>query len=71
MRIEPFEYAILEWDWKGQPDWDEFNKEVNFHYGRPYFHQVDTGSDSYAVLVANQKLSDEEVQELYLKQPEL
>jgi len=58
-------FKVISWDWREQPDWEEINdwlKELNC---RPYFYEVNTGSDSYAVLIANTPLLTEEVELLY------
>jgi len=56
----------FEWDWKAAgPDWDEVNEWVAELDCRPYFYPVDTNNDSYAIVVADKVLLDEEAQLIY------
>lgn len=59
----------FEWDWKEPgPDWDEVNEwigEIVRSGRRPWTYKVDTGSDSYAIVVADEKLLQEEADLLY------
>jgi hypothetical protein len=59
------EYKVFTWDWKNQPDWYAINKFLDDFESTPYFHQVDTDSDSYAVMVANRKLENWEIKHYY------
>lgn len=64
-------FKVFSWDWKDQPDWKEITQYVN-NYGTStgwalYFHEVETDSDCYAVLVADKQLLPEEVALLYQK----
>lgn len=59
-------YRIFSWDWKDQPNWEEITKFVQ-SLPVAYFHQVNTGDDDFAVLVADKKLIPEESQLLYEK----
>lgn len=57
-------YRVITWDRKDQPNWKEI---TTFVHTLPvaYFHKVETGSDSWAVLIADKKLLPEEVELLY------
>lgn len=60
-------YKIFTWDYKEHADWDEINKYLDSLASTPYFHNVYTDSDSWAVLIANRYLYHEEAQDLYNK----
>lgn len=46
-------YKIFTWDFKEHPDWDEINKYLDSLESTPYFHNVYTNSDSWAVIQQN------------------
>ncbi len=57
---------IIEWDWKAQPPWDEVQEALRGTFSDgPHFYEVDTESDSYAVVVANRTATKEEAQKWY------
>ncbi len=58
-------YKIVEWDWKDEPDWEKINDLLAPWSVRPFFYQVDTESDSYAVLISDTPLTRREVQYYY------
>lgn len=58
-------YTVFEWDWKDQPDWDEIGNYIRTNRFIPYFHEVETGSDSYAVMVASEDLTTDLVKHYY------
>jgi hypothetical protein len=44
---------VLEWDWRAQPDLDELADAIrDLSGGRLHLAQVDTGGDSYAVVLS-------------------
>lgn len=56
----------MSWDYREQPDLgtlDEILAEVSG--GRIHLHQVDTGSDQYAIVVADRELTAAEVDEAW------
>jgi hypothetical protein len=51
----------LSWDWRGQPDLDQLARIVlDVSGGTVHVHQVDTGSDDYAIVVSDRPLTDGE-----------
>lgn len=58
-------FKVFEWDWKEQPDWKEINEYLKELSCRPYFQEVNTGKDGYAVLISDSPLLPEEVELLY------
>lgn len=59
----------FEWDWKENgPDWGKVNEWIGVIIrteGRPWIYQVETGMDSYAIVVADRKLLQEEADLCY------
>lgn len=59
-------FFVHEWDWKTHPDWGKVRKGINaLQNAYPYFYNVDTGSDSYAVLISGIPMEDYEVKKAY------
>jgi hypothetical protein len=62
------EIHVVSWDWRGQPNVDDLDRYVyNISCtGRPVRIQpVDTGSDQYAVTIADCELTGEQSAEAY------
>lgn len=58
-------HEIVMWDWKERIDLDHLNdaiKNVFDGQNAPRIHQVDTGQDCHAIVVASTELSPEQVQ---------
>lgn len=56
----------FEWDWKENgPDWEQVNEWIGQLGCRPFFYQVETGMDSYAIVVVDRKLLQEEADLCY------
>lgn len=56
----------FEWDYKESgPNWDEVNEWIAELGCRPFFYGVDTGSDSYAIVVTDKVVLQEEAELLY------
>lgn len=53
----------LSWDWREQPDLDELTRILARH--NVHLHQVDTGSDQYAVVIAGTKLTAKQANDHY------
>jgi hypothetical protein len=50
---------VLSWDWRQQPDLDELARILaDLSGGRLHLRQVETGSDEYAVVIADGPLSE-------------
>ena len=56
---------VLTWDWKEGPNWDKLNKALMGWEGPIFFNEVDTDSDSYAVVVSHSELTKSEVKTVY------
>ncbi len=55
-------YRILSWDWREQPDLDELAKALReVSGGSVHLHQVETGSDQYAIILSDRALRPNEV----------
>lgn len=55
------EHHVLSWDWREQIDLDDLATAVReVSGGRAHVTQVDTGSDQYAIVVADRKLTHDE-----------
>lgn len=55
------EMRVLSWDWREQPDLDDLADAVReVSGGRAHVTQVDTGSDQYAIVIADRKLTADE-----------
>jgi hypothetical protein len=60
---------LLTWDWRGQPDLDELARILlEVSAGTVHLHQVDTGGDEYAIVLADRALSDREALDVYERQ---
>lgn len=58
--------AVLSWDWRGQPDLDRLAAELlRVSGGTVHLHQVDTGGDDYAIVVADRPLTSAEAAAVY------
>lgn len=57
-------YRILGWDYRQQIDLDELAKALS-DLGRVDLHQIDTGSDEYAIVLTSQPMTAEEADQLY------
>lgn len=57
--------AVLTWDWREQPNLDELDRIVYNMTTSVRIHQVDTGSDQYAVVITTDDLDAEAVQVAY------
>ncbi len=58
--------GVLSWDWRGQPDLDRLARIVHdVSGGLVHLQQVDTGSDEYAIVVADRPLSPAEADSHY------
>lgn len=56
-------HRILSWDWKEQPDLDQLREALReVSGGTVHLHEVDTGSDQFAVVLTDREWSDDEVQ---------
>jgi hypothetical protein len=52
---------VMEWDWRAQPDLDELGKAIReLSGGTLELQEVATGSDSYALVVADQPLTEQD-----------
>lgn len=59
-------HRILSWDWREQPDMEQFGKVVEeLSGGRVHLHEVNTGSDQYAVVLTDENLPFAEVDAVY------
>ncbi len=61
-------YRIFEWDWKSSPDWEAINSFIYSFPSIPIFHEIKTGRDSYAVLIAARRFHPDQVQSIWQKQ---
>jgi hypothetical protein len=63
---------VLSWDWREQPDLDQLGRIIaDLSGGRLHLRRVDTGSDEYAVVVADSPLSEWDAARVYERaQPE-
>ena len=62
--------AVLTWDWREQPDLDHLGRLIcDLSGGTVHLHQVDTGSDQYAIVLATTKLDARSVCEIYDREP--
>lgn len=57
------EPEVLTWNWREQPDLDHLARILARH--NVHLHQVDTGSDQYAVVIAASPLTTDEAQRAY------
>jgi len=56
------------WDWKDQPDLKWLNESLQDVFNKknaPCITQVDTGGDSYAVVVSGEIINDKQAQKIY------
>ncbi len=52
---------LLTWDWRGQPNLQHLAKAVHdLSGGRVSLYEVDTGSDQYAIVLADEPLTAEQ-----------
>jgi len=58
---------VFQWDWKDSPDWDAINTALR-QFPTPHFCGVDTGSDFYAVVLADEPITKEEAEEIFSNQ---
>lgn len=57
---------VLTWDWRQQPDLDRLAAAIrDLTGGNVGLHQVDTGSDEYAIVLADQLLTDAEARSIW------
>jgi hypothetical protein len=57
---------ILSWDWKEQPDLRALAQLVNeVSGGRVHITEAETGSDQYAIVIADHPVSDTDAAEAY------
>ena len=57
--------AVVDWDWKVQPNWAEIMQAVHFVEGKPFFTEAETGSDDYAVVISSAPISETEADRIY------
>jgi hypothetical protein len=58
--------AVLLWDWRQQPDLDALSRAItDLSGGTLHLHQVNTGSDEYAIVLATGQLDAEAAQAAY------
>jgi hypothetical protein len=57
---------VLSWDWRQQPDLDRLAQILlEISDGRVHLHQVDTGSDEYAIVLSDRPLTRTEADSCY------
>ncbi len=55
--------VVMSWDWREQPDLDQLDQAVRYASGGlARVHTVDTGSDEYAIVVADHRVTAAEAQ---------
>ncbi len=48
----------MSWDYRQQPDLDELARIIlGLSGGRVHLHQIDTGSDEYGIVLADQEMT--------------
>jgi hypothetical protein len=64
----PLRHEVIMWDWKERIDLDHLNdaiKKVFDGHSAPRIHQVDTGQDCFAIIVASTEMTQEQVQSVW------
>ncbi len=59
-------HRILSWNWRGQPDLERLAtalREVSG--GAVHLHEVDTGSDEYAIILSDRPLRPLEIDRIW------
>ena len=57
---------VVTWDWKEQPDLDELDRAVWMASGGfARVHPIDTGSDEFAIVVADHRVTADEADAAY------
>ena len=57
---------VLSWDWREQPDLDHLATTIHdLSAGRVRLHQVDTGSDEYAIVLTDEPITQAEADLIY------
>ncbi len=58
--------VALTWDWRQQPDWERLAVVVlDLSGGRVHLRLVDTGSDEYALVVADRDLTEQQATRVF------
>ena len=58
-------HQVIMWDWRDRIDLDELNDAIRDVFdgkSAPRIHQVDTGQDCYAIVVASVEMTQEQAQ---------
>lgn len=61
-------HEVIMWDWRERIDLDHLNdaiKNVFDGQNAPCIHQVDTGQDCYAIVVASAEMTRDQVQAVW------
>ncbi len=59
-------YRIVSWDWQQQPDLEDLTKALReVSGGLVHLHQVDTGSDEYAIILSDRPLRPLEIDRIW------
>ncbi len=57
---------VLSWDWRAQPDLDQLAAAIHeLSGGRLHLRQVNTGSDEYAIALADDPITDADANRIY------
>jgi hypothetical protein len=57
--------AIVDWDWKAQPNWAHIMEAVRLVGSSPFFMEAETHSDDYAVVISAEPMSSAEADRIY------
>ena len=61
---------VLSWDWREQPNLAQLGRAIHdLSGGLLHLHEVQTGSDDYAIVIADQPLTDAEARRIYEEAP--
>ncbi len=61
--------AMLSWDWRGQPDLDHLARILlDVSAGTVHLHQVQTGTDDYAIVLADRALTHADALDVYRRE---
>ena len=57
---------VLSWDWRQQPDLAQLGRAIHdLSGGLLHIYEVQTGSDDYAIVIADQPLTDAEARHIW------
>lgn len=55
--------VVMSWDWREQPDLEQLDQAVRLASGGlARVHTIDTGSDEYAIVVADHRITQAEAE---------